>query len=102
MYALFRKLRADERHIPKNEGLIQMVAPTITVETTKKRIKFVLPEWLNTSEYSFKFQSWALVGTDRNGNEQIIFGQNRIRDGEPFERTLYLYTKKKEVYPRTT
>ncbi len=89
LYSFLNRINRNERHIPKTQLGIRQTLPTVTIEADKKRAKIVLPAAVNNLLY----YAWALVGIDRNGNEQVIYGENRHL-GETFNTTLYLRTEK--------
>lgn len=55
-----------------------------TVNSSKRRIEITLPSTINN------YVAWAYMGKDKNGNWQIIFGENRDLKGTDFETVLYL------------
>lgn len=89
------KLNRNERHVSEGKIIESYDPPTITIEDEKKRVKIEFPKEFD--ELPSWFKSWALVGRDRNGNLQLIYGENRGSNDADFGKTLYLYTKKKEV-----
>lgn len=89
------KLNRNERHVSEGKIIESYDPPTITIEEEKKRVKIEFPKEFDALPIWFK--SWALVGRDRNGNLQLIYGENRGANDADFGKTLYLYTKKKEV-----
>ena len=89
------KLNRNERHVSEGKIIESYDPPTITIEDEKKRVKIEFPKEFDALPIWFK--SWALVGRDRNGNLQLIYGENRGANDADFGKTLYLYTKKKEV-----
>ena len=89
------RLNRNERHVSEGKIIESYDPPTITIEDEKKRVKIEFPKEFDGLPIWFK--SWALVGRDRNGNLQLIYGENRGANDADFGKTLYLYTKKKEV-----
>lgn len=55
-----------------------------TVNSERRRIEIALPEPIND------YQAWAFMGKDKNGNWQIIFGENSDLQGSAFKTELYL------------
>ena len=89
------RLNRNERHVSEGKIIESYDPPTITIEAEKKRVKIEFPKEFDA--LPIWFQSWALVGRDRNGNLQLIYGENRGANDADFGKTLYLYTKKKEA-----
>lgn len=88
-----------ERHIDLDDTdnyYIVDELPTFIVESDFKRVKIYLPSIIN--KYS-STKSWGLVGVDRNGNYQLIFGENRKSNDNPFHCTIYLVAKRKNNEP---
>ncbi|MDE6442182.1 MAG: hypothetical protein K2L12_05480 [Clostridia bacterium] len=54
------------------------------VNSEKLRMEIELPKAINN------YSAWALMGKDKNGNYQIIFGENKDLNGSDFETELYL------------
>lgn len=54
------------------------------VNGSKRRIEITLPDTINN------YSAWAYMGKDKNGNWQIIFGENRDLNGSDFKTELYL------------
>lgn len=69
--------------------------PTFKVEEENLRVVITLPDEVNKTEET---KSWGLIGTDRNGNHQLIFGENR-KGTDPFNLTIYLVARKKNNEP---
>lgn len=61
---------------------VQLALPDIQNEAEK--ISISLSADINN------YQAWAYVGKDKNGNYQIIFGENKDLNGSAFETELYL------------
>ena len=72
--------------------------PTFTVDEENLRVIIRLPSSVN--DYINATKSWGLVGTDRNGNRQLIFGENKNAKNEEFLRTIYLVPRQKNNEPQ--
>lgn len=55
-------------------------------------VEITLSEYINdkNGDGSYKYNSWAYMGKDKNGNWQIIFGENRDMNNSAFKTKLYL------------
>ena len=98
-----------ERHInPYDRSYLEVEGlPTFDTDTAKNRVKITLPSSVNDKMFEGnKALSWLLVGQDRNGNWQLIFGQTKTGAlvGKSFRTTLYLVPRQKRNEPpaRTT
>ncbi len=90
-----------ERHIKLDDTskyIVLDALPTFAVNENKERIEITLPASVNgyyetlgktSEEYKKTCRSWGLVGMDRYGNYQLIFGENRDGVNE-FDEMLYL------------
>ena len=58
-----------------------------------------MPESVN--DYRDTVKSWGLVGVDRNGNYQLIFGENKNSKNEDFKTTIYLVPRQKNNEPKS-
>ena len=98
-----------ERHIdPYDRSYLEVEGlPTFDTDTAKNRVKITLPSSVNDEMFDGnKALSWLLVGQDRNGNWQLIFGQTKTGRmvGKDFRKTWYLVPRQKRNEPpaRTT
>ena len=91
-------LNRFERHIPPEaiSGNWNVESETFVVEGDKKRIKISLPQNFSSLDKIQDELAWALAGKDRNGNWQLIFGENRSSLSVAFEPTIYLVAKAKK------
>ena len=87
-----------DRHVKWDSGTMALLEelPTFTVEEDKKRIAITLPGGINSST---DIKSWSLVGIDKNGNAQLIFGENKNARNEAFLTTIYLVAIQKNNEP---
>ena len=92
-----------DRHI--NKSLIGLtlkelgVLPQVGFDSWTKNLRIILPEAINDKVTnalgsSYTPKAWLLVGEDKNGNWQIICGENK-KGNEAFNRYLYLVARKK-------
>lgn len=91
-----------ERHInigDTNNYLVLDDLPTFTVNEEKLHVAITLPSSVN--DYIDVTKSWGLVGTDRNGNHQLIFGENKNAQNEVFLTTIYLVAMQKNNEPKS-
>ncbi len=97
LFVSTKPINRFERHVNMSDTTIVELSelPDFEVEASKKRVKITLPEAINGSFESGTVCAWGLVGLDKNGNNQLIFGENRT-DTKPFKRTLYLVPMKKK------
>lgn len=97
LFVSTKPINRFERHVNMSDTTIVelSVLPDFEVDASKKRVKITLPEVINGSFESGTVCAWGLVGLDKNGNNQLIFGENRT-DTKPFKRTLYLVPMKKK------
>lgn len=92
-------LNRFDRHIDLNKPniiYIQDELPTFNVDAERNRIEITLPEVVTRPSTI----SWGLAGLDRNGNYQLIFGENK-KGYEPFSNKIYLVAKKKNNEPQS-
>ena len=90
-----------ERHVNLGDTYNYLVLddlPTFTVDEDNKRVEITLPSSVN--DYIDVTKSWGLVGTDRNGNHQLIFGENKNAQNEAFLTTIYLVAMQKNNEPQ--
>ena len=90
-----------ERHVNLGDTYNYLVLdelPTFTVDEDNKRVEITLPSSVN--DYIDVTKSWGLVGTDRNGNHQLIFGENKNAKNEAFLTTIYLVAMQKNNEPQ--
>lgn len=78
-----------ERHVDMGKELTEL--PTFTLESGLERMKITLPQTINDETFN---RSWGLAGRDRNGNYQLIFGENK-KANEQFQTTIYLVPRAK-------
>ncbi len=86
-----------ERHVNLSDSLHYAVLdelPIFSVDEENLRVEITLPSSVNDNPDNTK--SWGLVGVDRNGNYQLIFGENKNSKDEPFLTTIYLVATKKD------
>lgn len=91
-----------ERHININDAnnyLILKELPTFTVDGENMRVEITLPSSIN--DYIDVTKSWGLVGIDKNGNSQLIFGENKNAKNEAFDTTIYLVPLQKNNEPKS-
>lgn len=91
LYGAFERLNSFKRRVPKQEveekkGYFEKIDGEIKcqVNEQKNRIEITLPD-ING------YQAWVVLGKDKNGNYQILFGENRDIYSSDFETELYLY-----------
>ena len=90
-----------ERHINLGDTYNYLVLddlPTFTVDEDNKRVEITLPSSVN--DYIDVTKSWGLVGIDKNGNRQLIFGENKNAQNEAFLTTFYLVAMQKNNEPQ--
>lgn len=90
-----------ERHVNLGDTYNYFVLddlPIFTVDEDNKRVEITLPSSVN--DYIEVTKSWGLVGTDRNGNRQLIFGENKNARNEAFLTTIYLVAMQKNNEPQ--
>lgn len=98
MFTSTRPINRFERHVNLGDAEKYIVLdelPTFTVNAAQLRIEITLPEIINNDS---DVKSWGLVGVDRNGNYQLIFGENKNSKNEDFKTAIYLVAKKKNEY----
>lgn len=67
---------------PSVKEATRLSSPEFKIEA--RRITITLPDAINN------YLAWAYMGKDKNGNWQIIFGENRDLEGSDFMSKLYL------------
>lgn len=85
-----------ERHVNLSDSLHYTILdelPTFSVNEEKLRVEITLPSSVNDNPDNTK--SWGLVGVDRNGNYQLIFGENKNSRNEAFVTSIYLVAMRK-------
>ena len=90
-----------ERHVNLGDTYNYLVLddlPTFTVDEENKRVEITLPSSVN--DYIDATKSWGLVGIDKNGNRQLIFGENKNAQNEAFLTTIYLVAMQKNNEPQ--
>ena len=90
-----------ERHVNLDDAdkyLVLEELPTFTVDEENKRVEITLPSSVN--DYIDVTKSWGLVGIDKNGNRQLIFGENKNAKNETFLTTIYLVPMQKNNEPQ--
>ena len=90
-----------ERHVNLGDTynyLVLDALPTFTVDEDNKRVEITLPSSVN--DYIDVTKSWGLVGIDKNGNRQLIFGENKNAQNEAFLTTIYLVAMQKNNEPQ--
>lgn len=90
-----------ERHVNLDDAdkyLVLDELPTFTVDEENKRVEITLPSSVN--DYIDVTKSWGLVGIDKNGNRQLIFGENKNAKNEAFLTTIYLVPMQKNNEPQ--
>ncbi len=95
MFVSAKPLNRFERHfsLTPEDGFKKLNGePVFTVEEDSTRVKIDLPSTINDESYN---QGWGLCGQDRNGNWQLIFGENKNAKNEAFSTTIYLIASKK-------
>ena len=100
MFTSHLPINRFERHVNLNDSLCCTVLdelPTFTVDEENLRVEITLPSSVNDNPDNTK--SWGLVGVDRNGNYQLIFGENKNSKNEAFLTTIYLVAMKKNNEP---
>lgn len=91
-----------ERHVNLGDTYNYLVLdelPSFTIDEENLRVEITLPESVN--DYSDRVKSWGLVGIDRNGNRQLIFGENKNSKNENFKTTIYLVPRQKNNEPKS-
>lgn len=86
-----------ERHVNLGDTYNYLVLddlPTFTVDEENLRVEITLPSSVN--DYIDATKSWGLVGIDKNGNRQLIFGENKNAQNEAFLTTIYMVPIQKE------
>lgn len=91
-----------ERHVNLDDDdtynyLVLDDLPAFTVDEENKRVEITLPSSVN--DYIGTTKSWGLVGIDKNGNRQLIFGENKNAKNEAFKTTIYLVAMQKNNEP---
>lgn len=90
-----------ERHVNLGDTYNYLVLddlPSFTVDEDNKRVEITLPSSVN--DYIDVTKSWGLVGIDKNGNRQLIFGENKNAKNEAFLTTIYLVAMQKNNEPQ--
>ncbi len=90
-----------DRHVNLGDTYNYLVLddlPTFTVDEENKRVEITLPSSVN--DYIDVTKSWGLVGVDKNGNRQLIFGENKNVQNEAFLTTIYLVAMQKNNEPQ--
>lgn len=84
-----------ERHINLDDANYFVLSdlPAFTIDETNLRVEITLPDGVNLS---LSTRSWGLVGVDKYGNSQLIFGENKNVQYDPFEKTIYIVPRKKK------
>lgn len=90
-----------ERHVKfdNTNYLLLDELPAFTVDEENLRVEITLPSSVNS--YIDNTKSWGLVGIDKNGNRQLIFGENKNAKNESFLTTIYLVPRQKNNEPRS-
>lgn len=95
-----------ERHVklPETDDSVYKLlpdSPTFTVEENALRVRIELPASVNGTIEGKAAKSWGLVGKDRNGNWQLIFGENKSSRNvaSEFDSTIYLVARRKNNEP---
>jgi hypothetical protein len=90
-----------ERHVKfdNTNYLLLDELPAFTVDEDNLRVEITLPSSVNS--YIDNTKSWGLVGIDKNGNRQLIFGENKNAKNESFLTTIYLVPRQKNNEPRS-
>ena len=84
-----------ERHI--NEQYFKKVNGLPSFKRSNDRVTITLPDDIETyPNMPTPALSWAFCGKDRNGNWQLIFGENKQSLNESFNKTLYLVCRAKQ------
>ena len=87
-----------ERHI--NEQYFKKVKVLPSFKRSNDRVTITLPDDIETysimPNVTIPALSWAFCGKDRNGNWQLIFGENKQSLNESFNKTLYLVCRAKQ------
>lgn len=97
-----------ERHVklPETDDSVYKLlpdSPTFTVEENALRVRIELPASVNDTIEGKVAKSWGLVGKDRNGNWQLIFGENKNSKemSSEFDTTIYLVARRKNNEPQS-
>lgn len=101
MFISKRPINRFERHIKfDSENYLELgELPAFTIDEENLRVEITLPESVN--DYGDRVKSWGLVGVDRNGNRQLIFGENKNSKNENFKTTIYLVPRQKNNEPKS-
>ncbi len=97
-----RPINRFERHVNLGDTYNYLVLdelPSFNIDEENLRVEITLPESVN--DYSDRVKSWGLVGVDRNGNRQLIFGENKNSKNENFKTTIYLVPRQKNNEPKS-
>jgi hypothetical protein len=86
LYGFKNRLNPFSRHITLSEG--DEPLEMLTFSSADKKVTMTLPSTINS------YNAWALLALDKNGNYQIVFGENRAYNGEDFDLTLYMIPKR--------
>lgn len=83
VYGFGERINIFNRRLPVDKAT-NLGNVSFEVDDALKRVKITLPPAINN------YSAWAFMGRDKNGNWQIIFGENRDLKGTGFDTVLYL------------
>ena len=103
LYVGVTPINPIQRHIDVNNTTYYHkieTLPEVGYDSYLNGLRIILPSAIN-DKYPFvlgakiPMTSWFLVGVDKNGNRQLIFGKNRTNLSKDFNTELYLVGRKK-------
>lgn len=89
LYGFYERINIFSRRLSVANAA-KLTSAAISVNKDKHRIEITLPASVNG------YNAWALLGKDKNGNHQVIFGENRNLHGDNFNTDLFIVPLLKE------
>jgi hypothetical protein len=88
LYGFENRLNPFNRFVSLTDGSQIGNISDLNATSADEKVTMTLPSKINN------YNAWALLALDKNGNYQIVFGENRAYDGTSFKTELYMIPKR--------